>query len=100
MNDQRFGDAASLFELAAQHGDAQIKPQALFLQGFMLFRQGDAIARANAQGQAGPAREALQLFQAARPLVEAGENPSKAQVLQGIDQYIANQEAIIRAGGR
>ena len=44
--------------------------------------------------------KALELFQRARPLIVAGTNPQKQQVLDGIDQYIANQEAIIRAGSR
>lgn len=99
-NENRFDDAARLFEQAANYASGDLAGQARFFQGFMYFRQGDAIARANGTGNVAEARRALELFQRARPLIEAGTNAQKQQVLDGIDQYIANQEAIIRAGSR
>jgi tetratricopeptide (TPR) repeat protein len=100
MQATRFAEAEGLFERAANYASGDLRAQIVFFQGFMIFRQGDAIARANGQGNVGPAREALALFRRARPLVQAGAHASKAQVLQQIDEYIANQEAIIQAGSR
>ena len=96
----RFAEAESLFEQSAQYADAELKPQATFFQGYMLFRQGDAIARANSTGALAEARQALDFFQRAKPLLESGTNPQKAQIVAGVDQYIAHQQAVIQAAGR
>lgn len=96
----RFDDAARLLEQASGYADTALRTQIAFFRGYALFQQGNQIARANGAGAVGPARQALDLFQRARPLVESSENAQKQQVLDAIDQYIANQEAIIRAGSR
>src|SRR5690606_24401291 len=99
MQATRYEDAEQLLEMAAQYATGELRAQILFFQGYAIFQQGNQIARANGTGAAGPARQALELFQRARPLVEAGSNAQKEQLLNSIDQYIANQEAIIRAAG-
>lgn len=96
----RFQEAESTLALATQYGTGETRGTATFLHGFAVYRQADAIARANTQGNVARAREALQLFRRAEPLIRAGQNPAREQVLNAIQQYIENQEAIIRAGSR
>lgn len=96
----RFDDAVRMLEQASQYAGSELRADISFFQGYALFQQGNQIARANGSGAVAPARQALDLFQRARPLVVAGRNAQKQQVLEAIDAYIANQEAIIRAGSR
>ena len=55
---------------------------------------------ANSTGALAEARQALDFFQRAKPLLESGTNPQKAQIVAGVDQYIAHQQAVIQAAGR
>jgi tetratricopeptide (TPR) repeat protein len=100
LNAQRFAEAEGLLETAARYAAADVRSQIVFFQGLALYRQGETVAKANGQGAVAPARRALEFFQRAQPLVQAGSNPQKAAVLSAIEQYVANQEAIIRAGSR
>lgn len=96
----QFGEAERMFEQSAGYADATLRSQAIFFQGYMLVRRGEVIARANGSGNVAEARRALDLFQRGRPLIEAGTNPNKTQLLRNLEDYIANQEALIRAGSR
>jgi tetratricopeptide (TPR) repeat protein len=93
----QFAEAARLFEMAHGYAAGAQRSDASFFWAFALFRQGDAIARANTQGNAARAREALNFFERALPLARASNHASAAQVITASEQYIANQRAIIEA---
>src|SRR5690606_1248316 len=93
----RFDEAERLLDIAAGYATGDLRGQITFLQGYAAFQQGAQIARANSSGAVGPSREALRHFQRARPLLEAGTNAQKATMLQNLQQYIENVEALIAA---
>jgi len=92
-----FADAASILSVAHQYATGQLRSDVAFVWSFALFRQGEAIARANTQGRAADAQRALEFFNQALPLARSSSNNQAAQVVSALEQYIANQEAIIRA---
>jgi tetratricopeptide (TPR) repeat protein len=94
---ERWSEAENLLQLAHGYASGQQRSEISFYWGLSLYRQGEAIARANTQGRADPARRALQFFQQAVPRLQASNNPQAAQVLSAARQYIENQEAIIQA---
>lgn len=100
MKANRFADAADLFRLADQYGGSDVKSQAAFFQGYALYKQGEAIAKANSSGSAAKARQALGFFQRAIPLLERSGHAQSGQVAGAARQYIENQQAIIKAAGR
>ncbi len=100
LNANRFQEAETTLALAQQYASADMRGQISFLQGFAVYRQAETIARANTQGNVAQARRAVELFQRAEPLVRAGQHAQRNQVLEAIQQYIDNQNAIIRAGSR
>jgi tetratricopeptide (TPR) repeat protein len=100
LNANRFQEAETTLALAQQYATGEMRGQVSFLQGFAIYRQAEAIARANTQGNVAQARRAVGLFQRAEPLVRAGQHAQRDQVLGAIQQYLDNQQAIIRAGTR
>jgi tetratricopeptide (TPR) repeat protein len=100
LNANRFEEAENMLALAMQYATGEMRGQISFLQGFAVYRQAETIARANTQGNVAQARRAVQLFQRAEPLVRAGQHAQRQQVLDAIQQYLDNQNAIIRAGTR
>jgi tetratricopeptide (TPR) repeat protein len=97
---RRYQEADQVLALAVQYATAETRGNANFLHGMVFYQQGDAIARANTQGNVARAREALGHFRRAEPLIRAGQHAQRDQVLGAIQQYVENQEAIIRAGTR
>lgn len=95
-----FADAASMLSLAHPYATGELRSNVSFLWAFSLFRQGEAIARANTQGRAADAERALEFFRRALPLAEQSSNAQAGQVRDALQQYIANQEAIIGASRR
>jgi tetratricopeptide (TPR) repeat protein len=100
LNANRFEEAESMLALANQYATGEMRGQISFLQGFAVYRQAETIARANTQGNVAQARRAVALFQRAEPLVRAGQHAQRNEVLGAIQQYLDNQNAIIRAGTR
>jgi tetratricopeptide (TPR) repeat protein len=100
LNANRFQEAETTLALAQQYASGEMRAQVSFLQGFAVYRQAEAIARANTRGDVAQARRAVALFQRAEPLVRAGQHAQRDQVLGAIQQYLDNQQAIIRAGTR
>jgi tetratricopeptide (TPR) repeat protein len=99
LNSGNYAEAANLLSMANNYATGSLKSEIGFFWGFSLYRQGEAIAKANTQGSAARAREALKFFQQALPLLQASNHQNAAQVAGASQQYIANQEAIIKAGG-
>lgn len=95
-----FSEAASSLALAAQYATGDLRSNVNFLWAFSLFRQGEAIARANTQGRAADAQRAMEFFNRALPLAQQSSNAQAGQVVDALNQYIANQQAIIRASQR
>jgi tetratricopeptide (TPR) repeat protein len=94
----QFAEATRLLEESARFAEGQARNQALYWQSVALFRQGDAIARANAQtGSAARAREALGFFERALAQARASGVPQAGEIINASEQYIANQRAIIDA---
>jgi tetratricopeptide (TPR) repeat protein len=97
---RRYGEAEGLLASAVQYAAADVRPQVVFFQGVVLYRQAEVIAKANVAGSAAPAREALRLFQRALTLLQQGQNAQKQEMIVVTQEYIANQEALVRAGSR
>mgnify|MGYP006203458779 CR=1 FL=1 len=95
-----FAEAASILSTAHNYATGDVRANVAFLWAFSLFRQGETIARANTQGGAADAQRALDFFNRALPLARQSSNPQAAQVISALEQYIANQEAIIAASRR
>jgi tetratricopeptide (TPR) repeat protein len=100
LQNERWSEAETLLATATRHAAADVRPQVVFFHGVSLYRQGETIAKANTQGDVGRARQALEYFRRALPLIQQGSNAQKAQMIDVIQQYIANHEAIIQAGSR
>lgn len=100
INANNFDEAVSTLSLAHEYAEGQQRNQISFFWGYSLYKQAEAIARANTQGDAGQARRALEIFQRVTPLVQGSGHNDAAAVLQATQQYVENQEAIIRAGNR
>jgi tetratricopeptide (TPR) repeat protein len=96
----RYGEAIDALSLANQYAAGDVKSKAQFLLGVSYYRQAEAIAKANTQGRAGEAQKALDLFQKALPFLQATGEPQAAQVRTAAQQYIENQQAIIKASSR
>jgi tetratricopeptide (TPR) repeat protein len=94
---ERWAEAASLLETAHGYAGGQLRSDISFFWGLSLYRQGEAIARANTQGRPDPARRALTFFQQAVSRLQASNNPQASQIVSAARQYIENQEAIIQA---
>src|SRR5690606_37447042 len=90
MTTGRFAEAASTFATAAEYATGELRAEIGFYQGYALVKQGEAIASRNTEANLGPAREALDLFRRALPLVSAGSNAEKAAILSALELYIAN----------
>jgi tetratricopeptide (TPR) repeat protein len=97
LQNNRFSEAASLLEIAQNYAAGNTRNQVNFFLGYSLYRQGEATAKANTQGTAADAERALGFFRRALPLLQATNHSNAPQVLQAAQQYIENQEAIIRA---
>lgn len=97
---ENFADAASMLSLAYEYASGELRSNTAFYWAFALFRQGAAIAQANQQGRAAEAQRALEFFRRALPLAQGSSNAQAAQVVDALNQYIANQDAIIRASQR
>jgi tetratricopeptide (TPR) repeat protein len=92
-----WSEAESLLTTAMQYAQGSTRSDVSFFLGLSRFRQGETIAKANTQGNPARAREAVALFQRALQPLQASNHQQAAQVLQATQQYIANQEAIIKA---
>ncbi|HEV2129535.1 MAG TPA: tetratricopeptide repeat protein [Longimicrobiaceae bacterium] len=92
-----YTEAANLLSMAHQYASGAMRNQISFFWGFSLYRQAEAIARANTQGNVAQARRAIELFQRSIPLVQGSGHEQAGQVVGAARQYIENQEAIIRA---
>ncbi|MQA92425.1 MAG: tetratricopeptide repeat protein [Gemmatimonas sp.] len=97
---ENFAEAASVLEPAHNYAAADGRSDIAFYWGYALYKQGEAIARANTQGNAEQAERALEFFRDAIPRLESSNHGQAAQVLDGAQQYITNQEAVIRAANR
>lgn len=93
----RFNEASDVLEMAARYASGSMTSDISFFRGYALYKQAEAIAKANTQGSAAEARRALPMFQRALELVRSSSHASAAQVAQAAQQYIENQEAIIKA---
>lgn len=96
----RFSEAAGLLEVAQNYASGDTRNQVNFFLGYSYYKQAEAIARANTQGTASQAERALTLFRRSLPLLQGTSHAQAPQVLSAAQQYIENQEAIIRAAGR
>ncbi|HET7276063.1 MAG TPA: tetratricopeptide repeat protein [Longimicrobiaceae bacterium] len=99
LSSNNFAEAAELLSTAHSYAEGDRKSEISFYWGYALYKQGESIAKANVQGNVADARRALALFERALPLVNASNNPQAATVADAARQYIANQQAIISAGG-
>jgi tetratricopeptide (TPR) repeat protein len=90
-------DAATTLQTAHEFASGTLRSDIAFYWGYAVYKQGEAIARANGQGDAGQARRALEFFQTAVPILQGSQHAQAAEVLGGARQYIDNQEAIIQA---
>jgi hypothetical protein len=95
-----YAGAAAAFAVAYERLEGQAQRRTSFFWGYSLYMSGREIAMANSDMAAGPAREALRRFQAALPLLEQGEHENAASAVSATRQFIANQEAILRAAQR
>lgn len=93
----RFTEAAGLLEVAQNYASGDTRNQVNFFLGYSYYKQAEAIARANTQGNASQAERALALFRRALPLLQGTNHAQAPQVLSAAQQYIENQEAIIRS---
>ena len=93
----RYGPAIETLSLANQYASGDIKSKTQFLIGVSYYRQAEAIAKANNQGRPAEARRALDLFQKAIPFLQASSEAQASQIVGAAQQYIENQEAIIKA---
>ncbi len=92
-----YAEAERLLDVARGYASGALRNQISFFQGFSIYRQGEAIARANTQGNVQQAQRAIEMFRRAIPLVEGSGHAQAGQVADAARQYIENQEAIIRA---
>lgn len=97
LQNNRFSEAASLLEIGRGYASGGTLSQYNFFLGYSYYKQGEAIARANSQGRAPDAERALALFRRSLPLLQASNEGQAPQVVSAAQQYIENQEAIIRA---
>jgi tetratricopeptide (TPR) repeat protein len=100
IQSEDFAEAVTVLEPAYQYAAADRRSDISFFWGYALYKQGEAIARANQQGNAQQAQRALEYFRASLPRLEASSHAQASTVINGAQQYIANQEAIIRAANR
>lgn len=96
--ENRFDDAVDLLGLAEQHASPQTKSAIQFLLGVSLYRQGEAIAKANTEQLAAEAERALASFERAVQMLQATQEAQAAGVLSAAQQYVTNQKAIVAAG--
>ena len=97
LRNSQWSEAEGLLEMANQYASGEMKDQIQFFLGLTQFRQGEAIAKANTQGNPGQAERALGFFQQALNYLQATNYQNAAEVLDATQQYIANQQAIIEA---
>jgi tetratricopeptide (TPR) repeat protein len=91
--------AATLLETAHGYASGQMRRDIAFQWGVSLYRQGETIARANeARGDVAAARRALGFFQQAIPRLNESGHQQAPAIVAAAQQFIANQEAIIRRG--
>lgn len=96
-----FTDAVDLLSLAHGYASGNMQSDISFFWGVSLFRQGQAIAEANQQAaDPGQAQQAINLFENARPRLQESNHAQAGSVLDATEQFIENQQAIIRASGR
>ncbi|MBA4158776.1 MAG: tetratricopeptide repeat protein [Gemmatimonadetes bacterium] len=94
---ERWSEAETLLAMAHGYAAGTTRSDIAFYWGVSLYRQAEAIARANTQGRAADARRALAIFERALPRLQESNNPGAAQVVGAAREYIANQQAIIQA---
>jgi len=95
-----FSEAVDILRPALEFAPAAQRGQISFFIGFSLFRQAEAIARANTQGTAGDAERAIALFRQVPQHVQGSGHTDAQTVLNATQQYMENQEAILRASRR
>jgi tetratricopeptide (TPR) repeat protein len=95
-----FSEAVDILTPALEFAPAAQRGQISFFVGFSLFQQGSAIARANTQGRAPEAERALALFRRVPQFVQGSGHAQAQEVLTATQQFIENQEAILRAARR
>lgn len=100
LNANNFDDAATVLQAANEYAEGQQRNQIRFFWGYALYKQGEAIARNNTQGAVQPAQRALEIFRRVPTLIQGTGHNDAPAVLAATEQFIANQEAIIRAGTR
>jgi tetratricopeptide (TPR) repeat protein len=88
--------AASLLQTAHGYASGAQRNQIAFQWGVALYRQGEAIARANTRDDPAQARRALDFFRQAIPRLNESGDAQAPAIAAAAQQYIANQEAIIR----
>ncbi len=98
---QRFQQAANMFEAALEFAESQdLEQQLHFWTGYSYFRIGRQLDDANQEEACQPARRALQTFQQVLPHInQAGDyqTNSQQQITQAVDVLIYRQEQIQRA---
>ncbi len=100
LNANNFEDAATVLQAANDYAEGAQRNQIRFFWGYALYKQAEAIARGNTQGAVQPAQRALEIFRRVPPLIQGTGHNDAPAVLAATEQFIANQEAIIRAGSR
>jgi RecA/RadA recombinase len=95
MGAEQWADAESHFEAAYLSAGAEAQDSIAFFQAFSVYKQGEAVARANAAGSAEQARIALAHFERALPVLQRTTRPQRSAIEQGIRMYIQNQRMII-----
>jgi tetratricopeptide (TPR) repeat protein len=100
IRSENWADAATILSSAHEYASGDLRSDISFFWGFALYRQGEAIGRANQQGAVQPAQRALEFFRRALPLVQSSRHAQAAQVTAGAQEWIANLEATIRAAQR
>jgi tetratricopeptide (TPR) repeat protein len=100
LNANRFQDAARYFDLAAGYATGARQTELRVFQGVAVYREAEAIARANGAGACAPAQRALPLFQQALRLVGNAQTQAAGQVRNAAQQYVENQQAIIQSACR
>jgi hypothetical protein len=86
-----------MLEMAGRYADGERRLEINFFHGVAFYRQAESIARGNTEGDAARARRALELFRRAEPLLRDSRNAQRETLLDAVGQFIANQEAVVRA---
>lgn len=99
LKNEQWSQAENLLSASREYAEGDTRSQVNFFLGYLKLKQADGIARGNTEGRAAPARRALGLLREAATFLQASNHASAANTLSQTQQYIANQEAIVKAAG-